>query len=190
MVLLDAVVDEEAHLEQAHKLYKSGNYKQALEHSSAVYERSPQRTDNLLLLGAIYYQVVFHFHLFVRVCYYYYYYYFSVLAKIVNCLPFCLQLQDYDMCIAKNEEALRLQPRFAECYGNMANAWKVINITWVCVELWMCLIPLINDRDWLLMKVIFCLIILQEKGDIDRAIRYYLVSIEVSLQILNFFSPN
>jgi len=71
----------------------------------------------------------------------------SVLAKIVNCLPFCLQLQDYDMCIAKNEEALRLQPRFAECYGNMANAWKVINITWVCVELWMCLIPLINDRD-------------------------------------------
>jgi hypothetical protein len=76
LVLLDAVVDEEAHLEQAHKLYKSGNYKQALEHSSAVYERSPQRTDNLLLLGAIYYQVVFHFHLFVRVCYYYYYYFF------------------------------------------------------------------------------------------------------------------
>ncbi|KAJ6422697.1 hypothetical protein OIU84_027630 [Salix udensis] len=83
------VVNEDAHLELAHKLYKSGNYKQALEHSSTVYERSPQRTDNLLLLGAIYYQ-----------------------------------LQDYDMCIAKNEEALRLQPRFAECYGNMANAWK------------------------------------------------------------------
>ncbi|KAJ6761637.1 UDP-N-ACETYLGLUCOSAMINE--PEPTIDE N-ACETYLGLUCOSAMINYLTRANSFERASE SEC-RELATED [Salix koriyanagi] len=100
------VVNEDAHLELAHKLYKSGNYKQALEHSSTVYERSPQRTDNLLLLGAIYYQ-----------------------------------LQDYDMCIAKNEEALRLQPRFAECYGNMANAWK-------------------------------------EKGDIDLAIRYYLVSIE------------
>ncbi|KAJ6434150.1 hypothetical protein OIU84_017794 [Salix udensis] len=83
------VVDEDAHLGLAHQLYKSGNYKQALEHSSAVYERSPQRTDNLLLLGAIYYQ-----------------------------------LQDYDMCIAKNEEALRLEPRFAECYGNMANAWK------------------------------------------------------------------
>ncbi|KAJ6883911.1 hypothetical protein NC652_031005 [Populus alba x Populus x berolinensis] len=83
------VVDEDAHLGLAHQLYKSGNYKQALEHSSVVYERSPQRTDNLLLLGAIYYQ-----------------------------------LQDYDMCIAKNEEALRLEPRFAECYGNMANAWK------------------------------------------------------------------
>lgn len=35
------------------------------------------------------------------------------------------QLHDYDMCIARNEEALRLDPRFAECYGNMANAWKV-----------------------------------------------------------------
>lgn len=28
------------------------------------------------------------------------------------------------MCIARNEEALRIQPQFAECYGNMANAWK------------------------------------------------------------------
>ena len=142
MVLLHAVVNEDAHLELAHKLYKSGNYKQALEHSSTVYERSPHRTDNLLLLGAIYYQVVFHSDLFAS-----FFFICSVLAKTVNCLPFCLQLQDYDMCIAKNEEALRLQPRFAECYGNMANAWKVINITWVSVEFWMCLIPLINDRD-------------------------------------------
>ncbi|WCJ43712.1 UDP-N-acetylglucosamine--peptide N-acetylglucosaminyltransferase 110 kDa subunit [Euphorbia peplus] len=82
-------VDEDMHLALSHQMYKAGNYKQALEHSNAVYERSPLRTDNLLLLGAIYYQ-----------------------------------LHDYDMCIAKNEEALQLEPRFAECYGNMANAWK------------------------------------------------------------------
>jgi hypothetical protein len=36
-----------------------------------------------------------------------------------------LQLRNYDMCIAKNEEAIAINPRFAECYGNMANAWKV-----------------------------------------------------------------
>jgi hypothetical protein len=42
----------------AHQMYKAGNFKQALEHSNAVYERNPQRTDNLLLLGAIHYQVV------------------------------------------------------------------------------------------------------------------------------------
>ncbi|XP_038726092.1 probable UDP-N-acetylglucosamine--peptide N-acetylglucosaminyltransferase SEC [Tripterygium wilfordii] len=82
-------VDEDTHMLVAHQMYKAGNYKQALEHSNAVYEIRPLRTDNLLLLGAIYYQ-----------------------------------LHDYDMCIAKNEEALRLEPRFAECYGNMANAWK------------------------------------------------------------------
>ncbi|KAJ4721143.1 Tetratricopeptide repeat (TPR)-like superfamily protein [Melia azedarach] len=82
-------VDEDMHMALAHQMYKAGSYKQALEHSNAVYERNPLRTDNLLLLGAIYYQ-----------------------------------LHDYDMCIARNEEALRLEPRFAECYGNMANAWK------------------------------------------------------------------
>ncbi|XVE90063.1 hypothetical protein DITRI_Ditri20bG0046800 [Diplodiscus trichospermus] len=82
-------VDEDMHLALAHQMYKSGNYKQALDHSNAVYNQRPLRTDNLLLLGAIYYQ-----------------------------------LHDYDMCITKNEEALRIEPRFAECYGNMANAWK------------------------------------------------------------------
>ncbi|KAF5465119.1 hypothetical protein F2P56_015150 [Juglans regia] len=100
-------VDEGMLMALAHQMYKAGNFKQALEHSNAVYERNPQRTDNLLLLGAIHYQ-----------------------------------LHDFDMCIAKNEEALRLDPRFAECYGNMANAWK-------------------------------------EKGNIDFAIRYYLIAIEL-----------
>ncbi|XP_024025154.1 probable UDP-N-acetylglucosamine--peptide N-acetylglucosaminyltransferase SEC [Morus notabilis] len=100
-------VDEDTHLALAHHMYRAGNYKEALEHSTTVYGRNPNRTDNLLLLGAIYYQ-----------------------------------LHEFDMCIAKNEEALRIEPHFAECYGNMANAWK-------------------------------------EKGNIDLAIRYYLVAIEL-----------
>ncbi|XP_044966243.1 probable UDP-N-acetylglucosamine--peptide N-acetylglucosaminyltransferase SEC [Hordeum vulgare subsp. vulgare] len=82
-------VNEEDHLALAHQSYKSGKYSQALEHGNAVYEKNPRRTDNLLLLGAIYFQ-----------------------------------LRDYDLCIAKNEEALAIDPQFAECYGNMANAWK------------------------------------------------------------------
>ncbi|KAK9288296.1 hypothetical protein L1049_016747 [Liquidambar formosana] len=100
-------VDEDVLLALAHQKYKAGNYKQALEHSNVVYDRNPQRTDNLLLLGAIHYQ-----------------------------------LHDFDMCITKNEEALRFDPQFAECFGNMANAWK-------------------------------------EKGNIDVAIRYYLIAIEL-----------
>jgi hypothetical protein len=51
-------VDEGMLMALAHQMYKAGNFKQALEHSNAVYERNPQRTDNLLLLGAIHYQVV------------------------------------------------------------------------------------------------------------------------------------
>ncbi|XP_021749155.1 probable UDP-N-acetylglucosamine--peptide N-acetylglucosaminyltransferase SEC isoform X1 [Chenopodium quinoa] len=100
-------VDDNLLLTLAHQKYKSGNYKQALDFSNNLFERNPRRTDNLLLLGAIYYQ-----------------------------------LHDFDTCIAKNEEALRIDPHFAECYGNMANAWK-------------------------------------EKGNIDVAIRYYLIAIEL-----------
>ncbi|KAL7615458.1 hypothetical protein Lser_V15G06221 [Lactuca serriola] len=99
--------DEDMLMSLAHQKYKSGDFRLALDHSKAVYDRNPMRTDNLLLMGAIYYQ-----------------------------------LHDFDMCIAKNEEALRIDRNFAECYGNMANAWK-------------------------------------EKGNIDVAIRYYLIAIEL-----------
>ncbi|KAG4148755.1 hypothetical protein ERO13_D05G303601v2 [Gossypium hirsutum] len=56
---------EDMHLALAHQMYKYGNYKQALNHSSVVYNqnwsklgcyKNPLRTDNLLFLGAIYYQ--------------------------------------------------------------------------------------------------------------------------------------
>ncbi|OEL18475.1 putative UDP-N-acetylglucosamine--peptide N-acetylglucosaminyltransferase SEC [Dichanthelium oligosanthes] len=86
---LAGAVDEERHLALAHQNYRSGKYREALEHGNVVYEKNPRRTDNLLLLGAIHYQI-----------------------------------RNYDMCIAKNEEALAIDPHFAECYGNMANAWK------------------------------------------------------------------
>ncbi|KAL9240083.1 hypothetical protein vseg_014343 [Gypsophila vaccaria] len=82
-------VDDNLLLTLAHQKYKAGNYKQALELSNILYDRNPRRTDNLLLLGAIYYQ-----------------------------------LHDFDYCISKNEEAILIDPRLAECYGNMANAWK------------------------------------------------------------------
>ena len=47
------------HLALAHHNYKSGNFQQALDHCNIVYEKNPRRTDNLLLLGAVYFQVVF-----------------------------------------------------------------------------------------------------------------------------------
>jgi protein O-GlcNAc transferase len=57
MVCVFAAIDEDILLALAHQKYKAGNYSQALEHCNVVYEKNPRRTDNLLLLGAIYYQV-------------------------------------------------------------------------------------------------------------------------------------
>ncbi|KAJ7526666.1 hypothetical protein O6H91_16G018000 [Diphasiastrum complanatum] len=82
-------VDEDTLLALAHQEYKRGNFRQALKHCNIVHVANPRRTDALLLLGAVHYQ-----------------------------------LHDFDMCIAKNEEAIRINPQFAECYGNMANAFK------------------------------------------------------------------
>lgn len=52
-----AVVDEDMLMALAHQNYRAGNYKNALGHSTAIYERNPRHTDNLLLMGAIHYQV-------------------------------------------------------------------------------------------------------------------------------------
>lgn len=76
------------------------------------------------------------------------------------------------MCIAKNEEALRVDPHFAECYGNMANAWKV------------CFYHVHGRKRFLQVgcdvdNMRYSLFVLQEKGNIDVAIRYYMIAIEV-----------
>ncbi|XP_062100046.1 ubiquitin receptor RAD23c-like isoform X2 [Humulus lupulus] len=60
-------------------------------------------------------------------------------------------LHDFDTCIAKNEEAIQIDPHFAECYGNIENAWK-------------------------------------EKGNIDVAIRYYLIAIELRPNFVDAWS--
>jgi hypothetical protein len=59
---LNCVADEERHLALAHQNYRLGKYREALEQGNVVYEKNPRRTDNLLLLGAIYYQVTISFH--------------------------------------------------------------------------------------------------------------------------------
>jgi protein O-GlcNAc transferase len=122
--------EEDKMLAIAHQHYKGGNYHQALEHCNTVYERNPNRTDGLLLLGAIYYQVSSLSSTLSR--------FLIFLLTIINFeserhsasnhiyLDFELwQLHDFDTCIAKNEAAIRIDPEFAECYGNMANALKV-----------------------------------------------------------------
>ncbi|KAF2292425.1 hypothetical protein GH714_022664 [Hevea brasiliensis] len=142
-------VDEDMHLALAHQMYKAGNYKQALEHSNTVYERSPLRTDNLLLLGAIYYQ-----------------------------------LHDYDMCIAKNEEALRLEPRFAECYGNMANAGrKRVILILQFVTIWL---PLSCDPTLLMLGQTW-LVHTCEKGRLNEAAQCCRQALALNPLLVYFF---
>lgn len=67
MIHSNGLGDEDMHLALAHQNYKAGNYNQALDHSNAIYRKNPKRTDNLLLLGAIYYQVIHCFTLYVPI---------------------------------------------------------------------------------------------------------------------------
>lgn len=94
------------------------------------------------------------------------------------------------MCIAKNEEALAIDPHFAECYGNMANAWKVVlgraNMTIIIVStICTCISP--SPEKPLFFIYVIGVFFVQEKGDIDLAIRYYLTAIQVSLRSYLYF---
>lgn len=81
-------------------------------------------------------------------------------------------MHEFDFCIAKNEEALQIDPHFAECYGNMANAWKVDRIISTTIV-----------QSLILTYVTLLFLFTQEKGNIDIAIRYYLIAIEVCAAI-------
>lgn len=76
-------------LVRAHALYNGGIYKEALECCEQAYEIDAFRTDNLLLLGAIHFQ-----------------------------------LRNYSESIFYNQQCIRVDPNYAECYSNLGNALK------------------------------------------------------------------
>ncbi|XP_066307813.1 probable UDP-N-acetylglucosamine--peptide N-acetylglucosaminyltransferase SEC isoform X2 [Miscanthus floridulus] len=89
LILNQLQVDERTRLDIAQQSYNAGDFRAALEQSNAIYRENPRRLENLLLLGAVYFQ-----------------------------------LREFDMCIAKNEEAIAIQPNFPEFFNNMASAWR------------------------------------------------------------------
>ena len=81
------------------------------------------------------------------------------------------------MCIAKNEEAIAIQPNFPESFNNMASAWRVRSFPWESYYG-------SNVPDFFLhgsVHCFFCYCLLQEKGDIDHAIQCYEHAIQVSV---------
>jgi hypothetical protein len=51
------LVDEDTRLEIAQQRYNAGDYRGALDYCNALYMQNPRNLDNLLLIGAAYYQV-------------------------------------------------------------------------------------------------------------------------------------
>jgi protein O-GlcNAc transferase len=52
-------VDERTRLDIAQQSYNVGDFRVALEQSNAIYRENPRLLENLLLLGAVYFQVFF-----------------------------------------------------------------------------------------------------------------------------------
>ncbi|CAK4200481.1 unnamed protein product [Aphanomyces euteiches] len=78
-------------LEAAHREYNHGKYKEGIAICEMLYEADAARTDNLLLLGALHFQ-----------------------------------LRNFSEAIFYNQQCIRIDPQFAEAFGNLGNALKEI----------------------------------------------------------------
>ncbi|PNT73449.1 probable UDP-N-acetylglucosamine--peptide N-acetylglucosaminyltransferase SEC isoform X2 [Brachypodium distachyon] len=115
-------VDEDAHLGIAQQSYNAGDYRAALEHCNAVYMVNPRRLENLLLLGAVYYQLREFDMCIVRN---------SEAVQIQPNFPECVnnmanawrEKGDIDCAIQLYDHATKLRPTFADAWANLANAY-------------------------------------------------------------------
>ncbi|CAD7702322.1 unnamed protein product [Ostreobium quekettii] len=120
-VMVQPLQDCEALLRQAHDAYRSGNYNQALSLCQPAYCANPDRTDVLLLIGAIYYQmknyeqcIAFNDRCIVLDR--------SMAEAHANLANALQQMGNYDMAIIYYQSAIRLKPGFTDAYNNMASA--------------------------------------------------------------------
>uniref|UniRef100_A0A0D9V9G9 protein O-GlcNAc transferase n=1 Tax=Leersia perrieri TaxID=77586 RepID=A0A0D9V9G9_9ORYZ len=117
-------VDEGASLEIARQSYRAGDYRAALEHCNAVYRVNPGMLDNLLLLGAAYYQLR-EFDMCISK--------YEEAVAIQPNFPECFnsianawrEKGDVDHAIQFYVHALQLRPTFADAWANLANAYTL-----------------------------------------------------------------
>jgi len=109
-------------LTQAHALYNSGAYKEALLTCREVYEIDAYRTENLLLLGAIHFQLrnfsesIFYNQQCVRVDPSY----AEAFSNLGNALK---ELGDLHASTQFYLKAIKLKPRFGDAYNNLASVY-------------------------------------------------------------------
>lgn len=88
----DSAQKYNALLAQAHQLYNDGDYQNGLNLCEQLYQLDAYRTDNLLLFGALHFQ-----------------------------------LRNFSESIFYNQQCIRIDPTFAEAYGNLGNSLKELN---------------------------------------------------------------
>mmetsp|Transcript_12973 Transcript_12973/g.19544 ORF Transcript_12973/g.19544 Transcript_12973/m.19544 type:complete len:972 (-) Transcript_12973:253-3168(-) len=109
-------------LERAHRMYNAGQYKEALVSCEESYDIDAFRTDNLLLLGAIHFQLrnfsesIFYNQQCIRVDPSY----AEAFSNLGNALK---ELGDIQAAIQFYMKAIKLKPRFGDAYNNLASAY-------------------------------------------------------------------
>ncbi|KAL3130806.1 hypothetical protein ABBQ38_000142 [Trebouxia sp. C0009 RCD-2024] len=111
----------EALRNQAHEAYRGGDFHRALQLCQSVYLVNPNKTDVLLLIGAIYYQMGNYEQCiaFNDRCILLDPHMAEAHANLANALQ---QLGNFDMAVIYYQSALRLKPSFTDAYNNMASA--------------------------------------------------------------------
>jgi protein O-GlcNAc transferase len=121
-------VDLGRQIQQAYQQHDSGQYAQAREACESIYARDAYRTDNLLLLGAIHFQLrnfsesIFYNQQCIRID--------PDFAEAYSNLGNALkELGDIDGAIQFYLKAIKLKPRFCDAYNNLASAYMQLGQT-------------------------------------------------------------
>ena len=115
-----------ATLNKAQLLYNSGSYTDALTCCDKIYEADSHRTDNLLLLGAIHFQMrnfsesIFYNQQCIRVDP-------SFAESYSNLGNSLKELGDLTSAIDFYNKAIKLKPRFSDAYNNLAGVYMQVN---------------------------------------------------------------
>jgi protein O-GlcNAc transferase len=120
-------------LSKAHSLYNSGHYQDALTCCELAYEADAFRTDNLLLMGAIHFQLknfsesIFYNQQCIRVDPNF----AEGYSNLGNALK---ELGDIKAASQFYHKAIKLKPRFCDAYNNLASAYMQLGQTQEAIE--------------------------------------------------------
>ena len=162
-------------LSKVHLLYSGGHYEEALQVSQRVYELDAFRTDNLLLLGAIHFQLrnfsesIFYNQQCVRVDPNF----AEGYSNLGNALK---ELGDVKAAVQFYLKAIKLKPRFCDAYNNLASSYVQLGQMAEAVETYqmaLVLNPALVDAHSNLGNLY------KAQGDLDAAKRCYLEAIRI-----------